>query len=150
MSWWKKFWSAGSDSDEGKPDYYGEGVELARKEQFHEALTAFRLALRERRDDVATLEQMAVVYTRMGMTDEALKMYGRALDLRPESAGAHYGLSFLLLKRGRREDAAQHLEAFLRHASVAESSERHVEHARETLESLRSEVESISTDGDDS
>ena len=67
------------DRDEGKPDYYQEGLDLAGQERFHEALTSLRLALRERPGDVATLEQIVVVYTRMGMTDEAIKMYQRAL-----------------------------------------------------------------------
>ena len=56
---------------------------------------------------------MAIVYTRMGMTDEAIKMYQRALEKEPGSAGAHYGIAFLYLNRGRDTEAAVHLEAFL-------------------------------------
>jgi len=137
MPWWSLL-TRRLGGTEQKPDYYAEGVELAAEERFHEALTAFRLALRERPGDVATLEQMAIVYTRMGMTDEAIKMYQRALDKRPGSAGAHYGVAFLLLNRGRDEEAAEHLRAFLQVGAGAAGSERHVQHAQETLKELQS------------
>ena len=68
---------------------------------------------------------MAIVYTRMGMTDEAIKMYQRALEKDPDSAGAHYGIAFLYLNRGRETEAAVHLDAFLRsgaeHPGVGET-----------------------------
>ena len=100
MPWWSFLTGAGG-REEGRPDYYREGLELALEERYHEALTSLRLALREHPGDVATLEQMAIVYTRMGMTDEAIKMYQRALEKDPDSAGAHYGIAFLYLNRGR-------------------------------------------------
>jgi tetratricopeptide (TPR) repeat protein len=136
MPWWS-FLTAGSGKEENRPDYYREGLELAGEERYHEALTSLRLALRERPGDVATLEQMAIVYTRMGMTDEAIKMYQRALEKDPDSAGAHYGIAFLYLNRGRETEAAIHLDAFLRSGSDIPGSEQHVSHARETLERLR-------------
>lgn len=132
MSWWK-FWEEGEEPRGGTPDYYAEGVELARQERFHEALTSFRLALREDPEDAASLEQMGVVYTRIGMTDEAIKAYRRALEHEPDSAAAHYGIGFLLLKRGDRDGGTEHLEAFLERAPGDGSAEEHVDHARETL-----------------
>ena len=137
MPWWS-FLTGASDKEEGRPDYYREGLELAQEERFHEALTSLRLALREHPGDVATLEQMAIVYTRMGMTDEAIKMYQRALEKDPDSAGAHYGIAFLYLNRGRDTEAAVHLDAFLRSGAELPGSEKHASHARETLERLRS------------
>jgi tetratricopeptide (TPR) repeat protein len=128
---------ASRERDAGKPDYYQEGLDLAGQERFHEALTSLRLALRERPGDVATLEQMAVVYTRMGMTDEAIKMYQRALEKKPRSAGAHYGIAFLYLNRGRATETAFHLEEFLRVGDTIPDSDRHVEHARATLAELQ-------------
>jgi len=136
VPWWS-FLTGGKDRDEEKPDFYAEGLQLAAEERFHEALTSLRLALRERPGDVATLEQMAVVYTRMGMTDEAIKMYRRALERDPRSAGAHYGIAFLYLNRGLETEAADHLEEFLRVGRGIPGSERHVEHARGTLAELR-------------
>ncbi len=136
MPWWS-FLMASRERDEEKPDYYQEGLDLAGQERFHEALTSLRLALRERPGDVATLEQMAVVYTRMGMTDEAIKMYQRALEKKPRSAGAHYGIAFLYLNRGRATETAFHLEEFLRVGDTIPDSDRHVEHARATLAELQ-------------
>lgn len=139
MPWWK-FWE-GEEGGKETPDYYEEGVSLARQERYHEALTSFRLALRERPDDPATLEQMAVVYTQIGVTDEAVKLYRRALSLR-NSPAAHYGIAFLLLRRGAPEEAAEHLGAFLRAAPSGPDAEQHVRHARETLERLEREAPS--------
>lgn len=136
MSWWK-FWQEEEVAGED-PDYYAEGVALVRQERYHEALTSFRLALRERPDDASPLEQMGVVYTRIGMTDEAVKAYRKALERKPDSPGAHYGLGFLLLNRGRHEEASHHLMRFLECAPAQEEASRHVEHAEETLEQLRS------------
>jgi len=136
VPWWS-FLMASRERDAGKPDYYQEGLDLAGQERFHEALTSLRLALRERPGDVATLEQMAVVYTRMGMTDEAIKMYQRALEKKPRSAGAHYGIAFLYLNRGRATETAFHLEEFLRVGDTIPDSDRHVEHARATLAELQ-------------
>jgi Flp pilus assembly protein TadD len=141
MSWWK-FWEGGEPERprEDATDYYDEGVDLVRQERYHEALTSFRLALRERPDEAAPLEQMGVVYTRIGMTDEAIKAYRRALERDPESAAAHYGIGFLLLNRGREGEAADHLNRFLETAP-AQAEQKHLRHARETLDELEAAAE---------
>lgn len=143
MSIWD-FLGGRQHTTEERPDYYQEGLDLAAQERFHEALTSFRLALRERPADVAVLEQMGIVYTRMGVTDEAIKMYQRALEKDPSSAGAHYGIAFLLLNKGRGDEAVEHLESFLEAGDALPGTDRHVKHARETLDGLRA------TDGPDS
>jgi Flp pilus assembly protein TadD len=117
-------------------DYYREGVELLGVGKYHEALTSFRLALREAPKDSAVLQQMAITYTRIGMTDEAMKTYRLVLEKDPSVVGAHYGLAFLCLREGRREDARTHLEAFLAHPPSGPEARRHVEHARQTLNEL--------------
>jgi len=133
MTWWK-FWAKNGGGR--APDYYDEGVALVSQELYHEALTSFRLALKQDPTDAATLEQMAVAYTHIGLPDEAARAYGRALGLRPQSPSAHYGLAFLRLKAGRADEAARHLEAFLEHARPDRADERQLEHARRTLERL--------------
>ena len=67
-----------------------------------------------------------------------MRCYRRALDLDPELSGAHYGLAFLLLKRGDASGAEEHLAAFLAHAPKSAEAERWVTHARVALEQLRS------------
>lgn len=135
MTWWK-FWEKGSDG--GSPDYYEEGCVLVDRELYHEALTSFRLALKDNPDDPATLEQMAVVYTHIGLHEDAARAYERAIELRPRSPSAHYGLAFLQLREGQRFEAAGHLRAFLEYAKPDRVDERQIDHARRTLDRLGS------------
>lgn len=118
-------------------DYYREGVELMGVGKHHEALTSFRLALRESPRDSAVMQQIAIAYTRIGMTDEAVKTYRTVLSEHPRESGAHYGLAFLLLRQGRREDAERHLESFLAAPPEGGEAQRHIDHARETLTELQ-------------
>jgi len=134
MPWWK-FWEDLQPSN-GSPDYYEEGVSLTRQELFHEALTCFQLALKAKPDDPATYEQMAVAYTHIGLVDEAVKRYRESLRIRPNSPSAHYGLAFLLLREGDRAGATGHLEAYLASDAASWEEDRHVKHARDTLEQL--------------
>ncbi len=122
--------------DKEEVDYYREGVELLGVGKYHEALTSFRLALREAPNDVAVLQQIAIAYTRIGMTDEAKKMYRGVLEKDAGAVGAHYGLAFLLLRDGDTTRATEHLEAFLADAPDAPEAARHVEHARRTFDEL--------------
>ena len=133
MGFWKKLFDA--DSEE-KVDYYNEGVDLLNLGKYHEALTSFRLALRESPDDPAALQQIAITYTRIGMTDEAIKTYRAVLAGDSTASGAHYGLAFLLLREGRKDDAVEHLRSFLAMAPEGPEAQRHIDHARETLSSL--------------
>ena len=61
MTWWK-FWEKGASGR--SPDYYEEGVVLVGQELYHEALTSFRLALKEDPDDPAPLPDMAEIVVR--------------------------------------------------------------------------------------
>lgn len=133
MTWWK-FWEKGSGGR--SPDYYEEGVALVDQELYHEALTSFRLALKQNPDDAATLEQMAVIYTHIGLPEDAVRAYARAIELRPRSPSAHYGLAFLQLREGRHFEAAGHLRAFLEYAKPDRVDDRQIAHARRTLDRL--------------
>lgn len=141
MSWWKNLVTGRTGDQPDGTDYYQEGLDLLRQEKFHEALTSFRLAQRENANDTDVMQQIAVTYTRIGMTDEALKTYRRVLELKPHASGAHYGLAFLLLQRGQQEEAVSHLRAFLARPPRVAGAERHVEHARHTLAELTGEGE---------
>lgn len=121
------------DRSREHPDYYAEALELARAERYHEAITSLRLALRERPEDPVILQQMAVVHTRIGMTDEAIRLYRKALERAPGASGAHYGLAFLLLRRGEAEEARRHLRLFLSRPPTEPDAAGHVSHARQTL-----------------
>lgn len=134
MSFWNKIFG-GSGSSESV-DYYEEGLSLAREGKFHEALTSLRLALKESPGDPIVLQQIAIAYTRIGMNEEAVKTYRHVLSRNPDSPGAHYGLAFLLLHSEERQEAVQHLEAFLQGAPVGPEASDHIAHARSTLAEL--------------
>ena len=144
MDFLKKLFHA--PAGESEVDYYREGVELLRAGRYHEALTSFRLAERETPGDLAIQQQIAITYTRIGMTDEARKTYESVLAKDPTASGAHYGLAFLSLREGDAEGAAAHLRAFLEAPPDRPEAARHVEHARETLARLEEDrLENVSS-----
>ena len=139
MSWWSRL-TGGKSDQQFKPqrlDYLSEALALERQGDYAAALTSYRLALRDKPDDHRVLQNMAIAYSRTGQLDDAIRCYRRALELRPSLSGSHYGLAFLLLKRGDAAGAMEHLEQFLATPQSGAETERWVRHARETLEQLR-------------
>ncbi len=134
MSFWKKLF--GGRDDPGQVDYYDEGVDLLAEGKFHEALTSLRLALKENPGDTVVLQQIAIAYTRIGMTDEASKTYRHVLQKDPKATGAHYGLAFLLIRAGQAREAIPHLRAFLASPPQGPNSGQHIAHAESTLAQL--------------
>jgi len=137
MTIWNKLF--GGSEESGRVDYYEEGLGLLSGGHYHEALTSFRLALKEAPGDTVVLQQIAIAYTRIGMTDEAVKTYRHVLQREPDSAGAHYGLAYLLLRTGEEEEAKVHLQSFLEHVPEGPEVGEHIAHARATLASLDGE-----------
>jgi len=134
MAWWNKLF--GGSGGSGRVDYYEEGLDLLSEGKYHEALTSFRLALKQSPGDTVVLQQIAIAYTRIGMTEEAIKTYRHVLQKEPMAAGAHYGLAYLLLRGGLEEEAAHHLRAFLEHAPDGPEAGEHITHAKATLATL--------------
>ena len=137
MSWLNIFGNRGPR----RVDYYDEGLELLSDGKFHEALTSFRLALKEAPGDPVVLQQIAIAYTRIGMTEEAAKTYRHVLKSKPDAAGAHYGLAFLYLRGEQPQEAVRHLRAFLANAPDGSDASEHVNHARSTLAQLTAELD---------
>src|SRR6185503_7383083 len=139
MSWWSRL-LGGKSKDQPRPhrvDYLGEAIALERQGDFDAALTSYRLALRDRPNDPKILQNIAIAYSRTGRLEDAIRSYRRALEVAPELSGAHYGLAFLLLKRGDRAGAMSHLDAFLGRPPANNEMERWVRHAEQTLSALR-------------
>lgn len=142
MSFWSRFTGGNKGSDPGlkpqKLDYLSEALALERQGDYDAALTSYRLALRDQPSNHKVLQNMAIAYSKIGRQTEAVSCYRRALEVEPKLPGAHYGLAFLLLKRGDVSDAAYHLEAFLMDPPKATGPEveRWIKHARETLDNL--------------
>lgn len=138
MSWWSRFVGGKSDRDfrPQRLDYLSEALALERQGDFDAALTSYRLALRDQPNDYRVLQNMAIAFTKTGQVDEAIRAYRKALEIKPSLSGAHYGLAFLLIKRGEHGQAAGHLGAFLEQPPTGGEAERWVRHARETLDAI--------------
>lgn len=129
----------GTSGANGRPtDFLKEALDLESRGDFANALTSYRLALRERPDDLRVLQNIAIAFSKTGQPEEAIRTYRRALQLAPDLAGAHYGLAYLLLKRGDTAHAGLHLDAFLRNTTDGdEASARFRSHAQQTLDQLK-------------
>ncbi|MFN2602718.1 MAG: tetratricopeptide repeat protein [Gemmatimonadaceae bacterium] len=138
MSFWNRLSGGKSKSEQKRLDYLSEGLALERQGDYEAALTSYQLALRDQPTNHRVLQNMAIAYSRTGRQTEAIRCYRRALDIQPKLAGAHYGLAFLLLRRGDTDDAAFHLQSFLMDPPPPSAeAERWVRHAKETLERIR-------------
>jgi Flp pilus assembly protein TadD len=140
MSWWSRLVGGKSKKElsSRRVDYLSEAIALERQGDFDAALTSYRLALRDHPNDPKILQNIAIAYSRTGRLEEAIRAYRRALEVAPELSGAHYGLAFLLLKRGDRAGAMSHLDAFLARPRNTAEMEQYVRHAQQTLDALRS------------
>ena len=139
MSWLRRLLGGSSDI-EVKPkrfDYLSEALTLERQGDYDAAITSYKLALRDQPNDHRVLQNLAIAYTRTGRFDEAARCYQRALEVRPQLSGAHYGLAFLLLKRGDTKGAELHLEQFLSAPPRNGDAERWVRHAQQVLDHMR-------------
>ncbi|MGV3709020.1 MAG: tetratricopeptide repeat protein [Gemmatimonas sp.] len=138
MSWWKRLMGGASGDESSRPaNYLAEALELEKRGDYSNALTSYRLALRENPEDLQVLQNMAIAFSRTSQPEEAIRAYRKALQVDPELAGAHYGLAFLLLKRGYTAPAAVHLEGFLRNSTgTDEQSVKFRAHAEQTLRNI--------------
>jgi tetratricopeptide (TPR) repeat protein len=135
MSFWDRLFR-GRRRSELQPqrlDYLNEALALERQGDYDAALTSYRLALRDHPNDLRVLQNMAIAYTKTHRYDEAIRIYRRALEVDGTLAGAHYGIAFLLIRRGDPEAAARHLRAFLGHPPRGPEAQRWIEHAEQAL-----------------
>jgi tetratricopeptide (TPR) repeat protein len=139
MSWLSRLFGSRTESElrPQRVDYLKEALLLERQGDYEAALTSYRLALREKPDDHRVLQNMAIAYSRTNRSDEAARCYRRALEIKPDLAGAHYGLGFLLLKRGETEQGVKHLEAFLAAPPTGGEAARWIEHAKAAMAGLQ-------------
>lgn len=139
MSFWDRLFGGRTESAQNRQrlDYLNEALVLERQGDYDAAVTSYRLALRERPDDLKILQNMAIALSRVGRLEEAVRAYRKALDLDPSLSGAHYGLGFLLVKRGDTVGAMKHLNAFLARPPNGPDAARWIAHAQATIDQLR-------------
>lgn len=143
MGWFKSILGR---SGQDEVDYHEEARALVDEGKFQDALSSFNLALKESPGDPVVLQEIAMIYTRIGMSDEAAKTYRHVLRKHPETAGAHYGLGFLLRRAGQKKEAVDHLSTFLANPPKGPEYEQHISHARSTLATLKRELQQESGD----
>jgi len=140
MSFWRRL--TGKESRETpqpqRLDYLNEGLALERQGDYEAALTSYRLAYRDNPSDARILLNMAIACTKTGQPEEAIRHYKRALELDHSLVGAHYGVAFLLLKRGDAQQAADHLRAFLARPPKGPDADRWIRHAESALRDIAS------------
>ena len=137
MSFWDRLTGGKPKPQPANLDYLSEALALERQGDYDAALTSYRLALRQTPNNHKVLQNMAIAYSKLGQIDEAVRCYRRALAIEPKLSGAHYGLAFLLLRKGEVSDAAYHLEAFLMDPPRSQEAERWVKHAQKTLDEMK-------------
>jgi tetratricopeptide (TPR) repeat protein len=134
VSWWKRILTGEEGSVKPQRlDYLNEGLALERQGDYDGAITSYQLALRDEPNNVKILQFVAIAMSRTNRREEAIRYYRRALEVSPELAGAHYGLAFLLIKRGDVERGADHLRHFLARPPRDPEMARWVDFARDTL-----------------
>src|SRR4029077_7188558 len=138
MGFWRRLLGGarGDDIAPQRLDYLNEALALERQCDYEAALTSYRLALRDHPNDARILQKMAIAFPKTRRIDGALRHYRSALELERDLAGAHYGLAFLLLKRGDPDGATQHLRAFLAHPPKGPDAQKWIEHATVALRDL--------------
>lgn len=138
MAFWNRLFKRGQRGDlrPQRLDYLNEALALERQGDFDAALTSYRLALRDHPTDIRVLQNIAIAFSKAEQHDEAIRYYRKALDIDGNLIGAHYGLAFLLLKRGETEAAASHLQAFLANPPKDAEAQKWINHAQETLYQL--------------
>jgi tetratricopeptide (TPR) repeat protein len=140
MSFWRRLTGKGSREtlQPQRLDYLNEGLALERQGDYEAALTSYRLAYRDNPADARILLNMAIACTKTGQPEEAIRHYKRALDVDQNLVGAHYGVAFLLLKRGDAQQAADHLRAFLARPPKGPDADRWIRHAESALRDIAS------------
>lgn len=141
MGFWRRLFgrSRGNELKPQRLDYLNEALALERQGDYEAALTSYRLALRDHPADLRVIQNMAIAFTKTNRLDDAIRYYRKALEIDQSQAGAHYGLAFLLIKRGERETAAKHLRAFLDQPPRGPDSAKWIEHARQALTDITTE-----------
>ncbi len=121
-----------------------DAVQLYRDGSHREALEILRFALKNNPGDAQALQEIAFNYTRLKQYDDAIKTYRYILKHHPSLPGPHYGLAFLLLRKGETSRAVDHLETFLAQDIVDKASsgwrseaQEYVDFARYALEKAK-------------
>lgn len=112
-------WDTGGMDDNPARSYYDQGMEATKNKDFGAALNFFDRAAQRDRNNPDVLNMLAHSQLKLGMIDESLDTYKRALSLRPKFPEAREYLGEAYIQAALREiknlesyggDAAENLE----------------------------------------
>lgn len=145
MSLWKRLFG-GRGAAPRRLDYLNEAMALERQGDLAGAITSYRLGLRDNPSDLTILQNIAIAFSKTGQAEEAIRHYRRALAIDGSLSGSHYGLAFLLIKKGETGKAADHLRQFLSRPPRGPDAEQWVRHAEDALQTIEAGTEASSPD----
>ncbi len=93
------------------------GLALKVQGKRKEAEAEYQAALKSNPDYAPTLNNLGLLYDDQNRIDEAIRLYQRALRNAPNYAAAHLNYASALERSGYQNEAHQHYQAFLAHAS---------------------------------
>ena len=99
-----------SASQERLRDYNQDGIYLFQRGDYGAARESFHAALALRADDPALLYNVAECYDRLGDPTKAERYYQQCLLQAPNQADCRHALACLLVRTGRKVDAARLIE----------------------------------------
>ena len=102
-----------SDVQERVRFYNEDGVHLFHRGNYASARDSFAVALSLSPEDTALSYNLAQCYDRMGDTAKAERQYKECLQRAPNHAECRHAYDELLVREGRREDAARQVQAWL-------------------------------------
>ena len=108
MNWWRRLVGGSSERTSRPTDFLAEALDLESRGDYANALTSYRLALRERPDDLGVLQNIAIAFSKTGQPEEAIRTYRRALQLDAEELRE---VAELVRLGARREAVAREREA---------------------------------------
>jgi len=94
--------------------HYNMGNYLLERGELNKALNTYNTALRLQPDNILTLVNTSLVYSRLGQVDMAEKSLKQALKLDPTNAAANFNLGLLMAERGEIIQAEKYLRTALK------------------------------------
>jgi tetratricopeptide (TPR) repeat protein len=102
-----------SASQERLGDYNQDGIYLFERGDYGAARESFQAALALKPDDPALLYNIGQCYDRLGDTAKAERYYSQCLLHAPNHAECRHALASMLVRMGRKDDAARLIEDWL-------------------------------------
>ena len=106
---WQDF-SQPLQSSNTLPSHFDQAEQLAKSQQYLQAISEYRLALRETPDDIAASFGLAIAQSQVGLDGEAIQSYLSILKLNPKLWEAEVNMGMLLLKQQKSQEALVHLQ----------------------------------------